>query len=207
MKSKLQRKVAIAALVGFMLGVVWLTAMRFIGYQSDDVHYHANFALYIDDKRDTFDSFTFYEEVQSCGSDEENNPKNRVHMHDEVNHVVHVHEPAVTWGHFFANLGYTLGDTVVKTDDGTFVDGASGKKLTFTLNGDEVTTVANEVIRNEDVLLINYGKDTEKVLQKRYNDITKDAAEYNRRNDPSSCTGGKELTFTERLKKAVNITE
>lgn len=205
MKSKINKRIVLALLVGFVLGVVWLVAMRFVTYKGDTVHYHANFALYVDGQRDEFDNFTFYEEVQSCGSDEKNNPRNRVHMHDEVNHVAHVHEPGVTWGHFFANLGYVLGDELVETDDGVFVDGESGNELTFTLNGQEVSTIANEHIKNEDVLLINYGKADQATLQERYNNIIKDAAEYNRRNDPSSCSGTEELTFWSQLKQAVGI--
>lgn len=196
---------ALAVAAGFVIGVFWLVAIRFATYQSDTTHYHANFALYIDGQRDEFKSFTFYEEVQSCGSDEKNNPKTRVHMHDQVNYVTHVHEPGVTWGHFFANLGYTLGDNLIKNDKGVYVDGQSGKELTFILNGERTTTIANRHIGSEDTLLISYGDEADDTLQMRYDGITKDAAEYNRRNDPSSCSGSEELTFTERLKQAIGI--
>jgi hypothetical protein len=202
---KIDKRLALAVLAGYLLGVFWLVAVRFVMYKSDTVHYHANFALYINGQRDEFKNFTFYEEVQSCGSDEKNNPKTRVHMHDSVNHVAHVHEPGVTWGHFFANLDYALGDSLVKTDDGVFVDDQNGNKLTFTLNGKEVGGIANRHISSEDTLLINYGKDSADILKQRYDGITKDAAEFNRRNDPSSCSGNKELTFGERLKQAIGI--
>ena len=207
MGMKINKRLALGVLAGFVLGTLWLVAIRFVTYKNDATHYHANFALYINGQRDEFKNFTFYEEVQSCGSDEKNNPKTRVHMHDNINHVVHVHEPGVTWGHFFANLGYALDNTVIKTDDGVFVDGASGSTLTFMLNGKPVAKIANEVIRSEDVLLINYGKDDSAgALKSRYEAIKKDAADYNKRNDPSSCSGAKELTTAERIKKAIGIT-
>jgi hypothetical protein len=110
------------------------------------------------------------------------------------------------WGHFFANLGYTLGDSLVKTDQGVFVDGQGGK-LTFMLNGKEVNGVANTLIKSEDVLLINYGNDDKATLEQRYDSIEKDAGEYNKRNDPSSCSGGKPLSFAEKLKHAIGIGE
>lgn len=187
--------------LGFLLGVLWLVAMRFVSYKDPNVHYHANFALYINGQRDQFDNFTFYEEVQSCGSDEVNNPATRVHMHDRINHVVHVHDAAATWGHFFANLGYTLGNDSLKTDGGMLTDG-SGGKLRFILNGQESGNITNTTIRSEDALLIDFGNDDDAALQSRYNQITRDAAEYNKRNDPSSCTGTKPVTFMERLKQA-----
>jgi hypothetical protein len=202
---KVDKRLTLALLAGFLLGTFWLVAVRFATYKSDNVHYHANFALYINGQREEFKSFTFYEEVASCGSDEKNNPKTRVHMHDNVNHVVHVHENGVAWGHFFANLDYTLGDNLVKTDGGTYQDGQDGNELTFILNGQEVGGIANRHISSEDTLLINYGKDSSDTMRQRYDGITKDASKFNTQNDPSSCSGSKELTFTERLKEAIGI--
>lgn len=203
--DKFNKRIAVAVAVGFVLGMLWLVAARFISYTSANTHFHANFALYINGQRDEFKNFTFYEEVQSCGSDEKNDPKHRVHMHDNINHVVHVHEAGVMWGHFFANLGYTLGDKLVQTDQGLYINGQDGAKLTFVLNGKEVNNIANKPIKSEDVLLVSYGKDDQTTIQKRYDGITKDAAEFNKRNDPSSCTGTKPLTFGQRLKKAVSL--
>jgi hypothetical protein len=203
--KKLDRRIMVAVLIGFMAGVIWLVAARFVSYQSDAIHYHANFALYINGQKDEFKSFTFFEEVQSCGSDEEN-PRNRVHMHNQEGHVAHVHEAGMTWGYFFANLGYTLGDTLINTDDGTFLDGQNGE-LTFILNGKPVDHIANEIIRSEDTLLINYGKDSTATLNQRYESIPKDAAKFNRSKDPSSCSGGEELTAWQRLKKAFGVAE
>jgi hypothetical protein len=71
------------------------------------------------------------------------------------------------------------------------------------LNGKEVDGVTNRTIMSEDTLLINYGKDDAATLQKRYDGITQDADEYNKRNDPSSCTGTKPKTFSERLEQAI----
>ncbi len=203
--SKLHSGIVWAVLAGFIAGLVVFVVVRFITYKSDDVHYHANFALYINGQRDEFKNFTFYEEIQSCGSDEHDNPKTRAHLHDNNNHVIHVHAPGVTWGHFFANLGYTLDDALIKTDNGVFIDGQDGNHLTFMLNGKPVSAIANETIRSKDALLINYGQDSEATLKQHYDRIPKDADSYNKRNDPSSCSGSKHLNFGERLKKAIGI--
>src|SRR5690606_33041163 len=132
--------------------------IRFVTYEDKRVHYHGNFALYVNGMRDEFKSSTFYEETQSCSADEIR-PKQRVHLHDQKPHVVHVHDEGSTWGHLFANLGYGLSGKSIQTDSGVFVDGQDGNQLTFILNGKEVSNVSNEVIQSEDVLLISYGKD------------------------------------------------
>lgn len=201
----MKNKTLLALVAGFVVGTVWLVGIRFVTYKNDHVHYHANFALYINGQRDEFNNFTFYEEVQSCGTDEHNDPKTRVHMHDNVNHTVHVHDNGATWGHFFANLGYTLGNDLIKTDSDGYIDGVSENKLTFILNGKEEEAIANRTIQSEDALLISYGNEDSSVLNQRFGAITKDAGEYNQKNDPASCAGSKPLTTTERLKKAIGI--
>lgn len=201
---KEKKKLFVTLLIGFLLGSLWLITVRFINYQDDSVHYHANFAIYINGERETLESFAFYEEVASCGADALNNPKTRVHLHDETSHVVHVHDQAATWGHLFANLGFTLGNDVLKTDEGLFTAG-DGKKLRFILNGKETRSIANHAIGNEDVLLIDYGTSSDQELQDRHSNITRDAADYNERYDPSACAGGQPATFSERLRHAVGL--
>lgn len=193
----MKQKILLSLVIGFVVGVFWLTAVRFVLIKDDSVHYHANFALYINGQRDKFDNFTFYEEVVSCSADG-SNPKERVHMHDNISDVVHVHEPAATWGHFFANLGYALGNDLVKTDDGVYIEN-DDNKLVFWLNGEKVDTVANRVIKSGDALLIDYGDSNDQEIKNRYDQIVKNADEYNKRDDPSSCKGNKKPGFWEKL--------
>jgi hypothetical protein len=124
-------------------------------------------------------------------------------MHNQQNDAVHVHAEAATWGHFFANLGYGLTNDSVKTDKGVFVDGQDGKKLTFILNGEKVSSVANRVIQSEDTLLIDYGDGSS--TQQRYDSINKSAGEYNLKPDPAACSGDENLSASERLKRAVDF--
>lgn len=201
----MNKKILLAVVLGAVIGAIWLIGLRFFTYKSDAVHYHANFELYINGQQDKFDNFTFYEEVESCDSDALNNPKTRVHLHGHKGSVVHVHDNAVTWGHLMANLGYGLTDLSVKNDDGVFVAGNGGSSLSFRLNGKDVASVANRVIGSEDVLLINYGNETEDVLHERYDAIPKDAGEYNNKNDPAACAGTKPDTFWNKLKLSAGL--
>ncbi len=200
----IEKKQAVSLLVAFLFGAFWLFAIRFVTIQKVEVHYHANFAVFIDGEREKFDNFTFYEEVASCGGDAINDPKTRAHMHDDINHIVHVHDNAATWGHFFANLGYATGDTLLKTVNDTYIENDS-TEIRYFLNGEEIDTIANRTIRSEDALLISVGDATGTDLQSEYDEITKDAGEYNNRDDPSNCSGGKPFTLGERFKAAVGI--
>jgi hypothetical protein len=210
--GKISKHIILAIVAGFILGAVWMVALRFFTYRSHDTHYHANFALYINGVKEEFANPLFYEEVQSCSVDNSNEPKARVHMHENKNHVIHVHDNAVTWGQFFANLGYGLTNDAITTDKGVFVDGEGGA-LTFVLNGQEVNVIANQVIQSEDVLLVDYqqteGEPTETRslvdAQERYAAILKDAHEFNTKQDPATCAGSQTLSFSERLKKAISI--
>lgn len=203
-KSRIDRAKARIVIISFCAGVLWLIALRFITLGNNEIHYHANFGLYLNGQQYTFNSFTYYEEVQSCGGDEVFNPKTRTHMHENINHIVHIHDAAATWGHFFANIGLVNGDTIFKVDDQTFVEDDS-TKIRFMLNGQEVDTTANRTINSEDVLLISIGNPSDQDLKTQYDQIPKNAHEYNVKNDPASCSGGKPVAGMERLKQAIGV--
>lgn len=200
-----QKKSFILILAGFFIGILWFISLRFLLIEDKTVHYHANFNVYVNGQKDPFDNFTQYEEVQACSGETKDNPRGRGHLHKPNPHVVHVHDNAVTWNAFFANVGYGLTDKALTTTDGVFVGDQNGKKLTFILNGEEVATVANRIIGNKDALLISYGDENAETLKQRYNEIPKDAAIVNTQYDPASCSGTKEMTALDRLKGAFNF--
>lgn len=204
-KKPKKLKLPLFGLAMFLLGAFTLVAFRFATLKSDDVHHHANFALYVNGQQDPFKNFTFYEEVAACAMHDPDNVKVRVHMHDQKPGLVHVHAHGVTWGQFFANLGYTLGDKVVATDSGVYADGQNGSKLSLLLNGQPVEAVENRVIKTEDVLLINYGKEDAKTLQTRFDAIPRDAHKANTTADPATCSGNHDSTLTQRLKAAIGL--
>lgn len=200
-----KRRISLVA-IGFLLGVLGFTTYRIVTYKTMRVHHHANFALYINGERDEFKSFTFYEEVQACADHGAANPKSRVHMHNQDASLIHVHDNGATWGHFFANLGYGLTDKALQNDDGVFA-ASDDDKLTFILNGQEVSTIANRVISSEDVLLINYGSEDNETLEQRFKEIPSNAQEFNGKNDPGGCAGNEAPSFIKRLEAALGIEE
>lgn len=198
-------RLAVAVLIGFALAIIWLVAVRMALVKNNSEHYHANFAVFVNGEQLKFEGPTFYEEVAACGDDGPDNPRTRVHMHDNINYVVHVHDNAATWGHFFANLRYALSDKSLTLDDQILIDGADNNQLTFILNGEVVSSIANRTIASEDVLLISYGQSSQSELDAQYQFIKKDVAEYNKRADPSACTGAKPLNFSERFRRAIEV--
>jgi hypothetical protein len=196
----------LAVVLAFVLGVFWVFAIRFVTLEKKEVHYHANFAVFVEGERLTFGNFTFYEEIAACGGNGIDSPKIRAHMHEQVNHVVHVHDNGVTWGHFFANLNFVHGDSVFKTDKETYVED-NDTKIAYILNGEEVDATANRTIGNQDVLLISIGEATDTELKEQYNQIEQDADVYNQNDDPSACSGGEPFTLKERLKATFNLSE
>lgn len=194
-------------LTGIVLGALVVLGIRFATLKHEHVHYHANFALYSNGVRDPFKNFTYYEEVASCAGNDVSNPKIRVHMHSNISHVVHVHDNAVTWSHFFSNLGYTVGNDLIKTSDGVYINGQDDKKLQFVLNGETVQTIANRAIGDRDVLLISYGNEDDAAIKQQYNSIQSDAKHYDETADPAACSGDKTLNFTTRLKNTFELSK
>jgi len=81
--------IAVACL---LLGAAVVLGIRFATYKVNSVHYHANFALYINGQREEFKGMGYYTEVEMCKLDTTMVPSERAHMHDNVNNVVHVEE-------------------------------------------------------------------------------------------------------------------
>jgi predicted lactoylglutathione lyase len=198
------RTIIIVSLLGFVAGLLWFTTMRYYLINPKETHYHANFAVYVDGQRQEFKEFTYYEEIAACSAAYESNPKGRVHMHGNVNDVIHVHDLRVTYGNFFQNIGWTVGDDFIATDT-KVLQAESDKKVTYILNGKEVDQIMNRVIGNEDRLLVSYGAESTDELVGRADTIAASAAEVNKYQDPASCgglNGGGNDSVLNRLKRA-----
>lgn len=198
---KVNKKVATGVLLGAVIGVLLLLTVRFIFKKPEITHYHANFAVFIDGKRETFEGPGYYEEVQACSATE--SPRGRTHMHLPDNNIAHVHDKNVTWGHFFESIGWALGLDALVTEDEVYRT-TQEKALAFYLNGEEVASPFNEVIGNEDVLVISYGDGSDDLkAQAEAAKKPTPAHTANTQTDPAACRGEEELGFAARLKDAI----
>ena len=200
---RIPQKLLLASLLGFLLGVAWVFSMRFILYMPDEVHYHANFGVFINGQREMFTGPGYYEEVSACSQDESANPRGRVHMHQPDSDVVHVHDAGATWGNLFENIGLNLTNGSVQTAQGIFIGGQGGE-LVFMLNGQRTRSIANVVIGDEDRLLISFGP-AGADLQTQYDQVADTAGVFNESYDPAGCTSSNEPTLTERFKHAISF--
>ncbi|HSH17907.1 MAG TPA: hypothetical protein VK978_00840 [Candidatus Saccharimonadales bacterium] len=201
-KSLLTTKWAYIA-YGLLLGTFLVLAIRFITYAAPhDTHYHANFGVYINGEQEKFKAPQYYEEVSICGLHDAMQPKMRAHMHNQEAGAIHVHDDGVTWGQLFNNLGWYVGPDFIRTNDRMYV-ADDLNKLNIVLNGDNLTglsTITNELIDDQDRLLISYGDADVGTLESQFKSVPNNAAEYNSKPDPATCSGGHETTIGDRFK-------
>lgn len=202
MKLLQNKRVLAGGLVGLFLGALIVLGIRFATYQPKDVvHYHANFAVYVNGEREQFKGMQYYEETAAtaCTLEHVDSPKERAHMHGNVNDAVHVEDHLVTWGNFMQNLGWGLGDDYLKSADSVYMPNDQNK-LVFVLNGKTVETISDKIIGDRDKLLISYGSSNESQLKEQYGSIAGSAEKYDTSKDPASCGAGHEIKFSDRLK-------
>lgn len=181
-----------------------LTGIRFFTAHEEHTHFHANFGIFINGGRLDFSNAKYMEEVSSCTVSGALQPKQRVHLHNNIGDVIHVHNEGVTWGHFFNNINFTINDKVLTDDKGILYQTNETTKLRFILNGSQIDSIFNKLIASEDKLLIDYSSDSLETLKnQKYSQIIANAGEYNEKQDPAGCSGGHELTVQERLKRAI----
>lgn len=192
-------------LAGALLGVLTFVGVRAMAAPHPHaVHYHANWAIWIDGERVDLSAPRFMEDLAACSAAPGGiSAETRVHMHDGNHDVVHVHHEGATWGHLLANLGWGAGSDWIMRDDGRLHRSDVGARLSWILNGMEVFPAHNRVIAPGDRLLLSFGGEpTELLTDERFPTVATDAAEYDATMDPAGCMGhGPEATGS-RLRRA-----
>lgn len=190
---------------GVVLGVVAFGLVRLAALpEPPAVHYHANWALFVDGRRLDLAAERYMEDVVRCKADPTlMEPEDRVHLHNMDADVVHVHAGGATWGHLLANLGFGIGDDYLVTDGGQRYEETGGRTLKFVLNGEEVPSVRNLLIGDRDRLLISYGPESAaEAAAAQFPQVASTAGEHNTRPDPAGCSGAAEETTSDRLRRA-----
>jgi len=198
-------RILLAGLLGAVIGVLALAGFRLAFVPAGQAtHHHANFVVVVEGERLDLSGDEFMAELEACGlPHEELLPMERVHLHDNVSDVAHVHHEGATWGHLFANLDMGLGDDYLVTRDGRIHAEEDGSTLKFILNDAPEASVHNRLIRSEDRLLISYGPESvEEVRRDQFPQVPANAHVYNEVPDPEGCAGPDEPTFGERLRHA-----
>lgn len=105
------RKILLAILV--FLGVAVVATVIVVGRpkkpkaQTEEVHYHAGFRVYIDGRLQDY-SAAKYMNIEPCTTGnqavKEDDQAEKAHLHDGVGDVVHVHRNGAVWGDLFKNI-------------------------------------------------------------------------------------------------------
>lgn len=202
------KKPVVLFLGGLLIGALAVLVVRFLSYAPEHIHYHANFAVYLNGQREQFKGPQYYQEVAICSATTKLSlPQQRSHLHDEDNSAVHVHDHVVTWGQFFNNLGLIIGPDFVATDKGTIYRAGGGSKLHVILNGQDytdLTPLTNMVIGDKDKLLVSFGSPSAAQLKQEEKSIPATAAKYDAGKDPASCSSGESISWKDRLKHLFN---
>lgn len=190
-------------ITGIFIGALVVLAIRLVTYKPTQVHYHANFALYINGQREEFKGAQYYQEVAVCSTTTDiATPLERAHMHNNVNSVLHVHDHAVTWGQFFENLGWYVGPDFIEAADGHLYEANGSAQLHIVLDGQDytgLTPITNTVIKDQSRLLVSFGDIDSSTLQQEYRNVPTTAKHYDETKDPASCAGSEKITVNDRL--------
>jgi hypothetical protein len=190
--------------IGAVIGVLAVGLARFVfAPWQHPVHFHANWAVWLDGARLDLSDDRYMEDVLACAAGEQVFAAERVHMHNGVDHVVHVHHEGVSWGHLLQNLGFAAGRDFLILDDGRVMADAEGRTLKFVLNGFVVDDVRGRLIGPGDRLLISHGPESpDEVLAEQFPLVPADAGRYDEMDDPATCAGAAHLGTGARLRRA-----
>lgn len=194
----------ITLVFGTIFGILLIGAIRFASQEPmGAVHYHANWAVYVEGQRLDLTANRYMEDVFQCAADPAHQrAEDRVHMHENNHDVVHVHASGVTWGHLIDNLGFGLGDDYFYSDAARY-DSTEDRSLKFVLNGSPVRSIRNLPIRDRDRLLISFGPESvDDVIATQFSGVAADADHYNMMPDPASCAGPQEESLGDRIRRA-----
>ncbi len=133
-----------------------------------EVHWHADFALYIRGVRFDFDNARFV-------SDEDAERSENAHIHPPRFHTVHVHREGTTWREFFDSLGFELTATCLTLPGGERLCTSATERLSFILNGVRLDSLAFQDITDIDRALISFGSESEEELWRQYEQVTDEA--------------------------------
>ena len=118
-------------------------------------HQHATFAIVLNNSTVDFSQEKY--QLQ--------NPL--IHVENRDGKTIHRHASNIPFLHFLNSLGMNIIRECFILDNGTKYCGNDKAKLKFFLNGNEVSSISNHVIRQGDEILVIYGNDSPRDINNR----------------------------------------
>lgn len=181
------KKILSILLILFMWWILYIGGYIHAGSKYIPPHFHANFAMYINGERIDFSDAKYSEDIAWCSITWEPKPEDRVHLHENNQDTIHIHDSWVSWGHFFANNNFSFWDEYIVLDSGEIYQNDETSSVNYVLNGKSVNNPFNRTIGSKDRLLIHYWDISEDELSALYETVSDNAGEYNAKYDPGSC--------------------
>jgi len=124
-----------------------------------EVHWHADFAVFIEGEQLVFNSEEYI-------TTENFTVAEYVHIHKPYYSVVHVHREQTTWSEFFETLGWELSATCLIFDQKKYCS-SEDKSLIFYVNDVQVDSITFLEISDLQRVLISYGNPSPKELSRQ----------------------------------------
>ncbi len=198
-------KKILAVAVTLLVITISLIAYKTFKVPEVPIHYHANFAVFINNTKVNF-SDPSYMHLAPCVADYtiiSFNKRDNVHLHDQVGNVVHVHQGKIVWNDLFKSIKYDLFKGTSANPKNT---------LNIYLNEKKVDkTVLNQTISKQSKLLFSVDEQTgpEKIsdspyFKAQYDQVGDSAKDYDNGTKGAEHCGAKgKRTYITRLKLAL----
>jgi hypothetical protein len=161
------KKITLVSVVVFII-LLTIFCVRF--YQASqehdhydtEVHVHADFAVYVNDKRLDLTS----DKYQSVIEDEKSND---VHLHDGNDRVIHRHAEGITFANFLQTIGFILTNDCFTMDTGEIYCSNETDEIVLYVNNQPYIT------QEEDRVLLYVGPRNNPNLQSYLDSVTDEA--------------------------------
>lgn len=173
------------ALISFFFGVSVVIGSSFIynpfsqdktvwyevGEKKDEVHVHADFAMYINDERIDLTDDKYQSKIDHILLTD-------FHLHDNNDKVLHRHAEGITLGNFLESLGFVFTNECITTDTGVTYCSDNQNSLSLYVNGTIMENAPSYVVQEEDQILLYFGKNENPALPVFMSEVTADSCIY-----------------------------
>jgi len=136
-----------------------------------EVHVHADFLMYLDDKKIDLTKDEFQSSAEDLKHDD-------FHLHDNEGHILHRHEENITIVEFLDSINFTLTSSCLTTHEEEKFCEDTDNELTLFVNGEKYNTPEDYIINDEDRVLLYYGLKNSPNLQNYLDEVTDEACIY-----------------------------
>lgn len=142
--------------VTVLLTIIVVTAVLAIRLpDTEQTHIHSNFGIFVDGEKLDFGNEKYMHSVPcTLGAHRQWHFGDRVHLHDDVGDVAHIHDSGVVWGDLLMYLGVEVTNGGIVFEEKNF-EVTGQKKLEVFVNGRKADDFKRIEIKNNDTLIIN----------------------------------------------------